>query len=185
MEQTVVKLLCSGNPNHRTIASAVQKIWPRAHFASRATGYDLRFWNPGSEDHFRQRIRDYDVFVNASFICDHGQLALLETTVQEWRAHNIKGHVVNIGSAAEFLGMDSAWGAYSIQKRALRDRSLQLHSQHGIRTTHVILGGLNDGKPENQQGLDLDHAAGVIQWCVSQVFCVPLVYAESDYDARY
>ena len=51
-------ILCTGNPAHTTVASAVQRKFPNAEFASRATGYDLRFWNHGSEDFFRNSIFD-------------------------------------------------------------------------------------------------------------------------------
>lgn len=180
-----MSMLCTGNPLHTTVASAVQRLWPHADFASRATGYDLRFWTPGSEDHFRKHIRNYDTFINSSFICGGGQLALLETTVQEWIKHKISGQIVSIGSSAEFLGSDSRWGVYSIQKRALRDRSLQLHGKHGIQTVHLIAGGLDDGKPENRMGLNLDHVASTIRWVLEQSFCVPLIYIESDYSKRY
>lgn len=185
MERVVVKMLCTGNPTHATVASAVQRLWPEADFASRATGYDLRFWDPGSEAVFRSRIGNYDVFVNSSFICGGGQLALLETTVQEWQRLGQTGWIINIGSSAEWLGSDSRWGVYSIQKRALRDRSLQLHGQNGMRTTHITAGGLNDGRAENQNGLDLDHVARTIQWVLEQPFCVPLVYIEADVYTRY
>lgn len=39
-----MKILCSGNPRHKTIASGVHQIYPHANFASTTTGYDLRFW---------------------------------------------------------------------------------------------------------------------------------------------
>lgn len=180
-----LKILCTGNPSHPTVASAVKRLWPQADFASRATGYDLTFWTPGSETYFRERIRNYDTFINSSFICGGGQLALLETTVEEWTHHGVVGRVINIGSSAEFLGSDSKWGIYSIQKRALRDRSLQLHNKKGIQTVHLIAGGLNDGKPENRAGLDLDYVADTIKWISEQSFCVPLIYLESVYNKRY
>lgn len=177
-----MKILCTGNPAHHTVASAVAKIWPQADFASRATGYDLRFWDPGSETYFRQQIRNYDVFINSSFICNGGQLALLETAAQEWIAMGKHGKIVNIGSSAEWLGVDSHLGVYSVQKRALRDRSLQLHGRSGLQTLHVVAGGLNDGKPENHSGLVLDHVAKTIKWALEQPFCVPLIYIEANFD---
>lgn len=180
-----MKILCTGNPSHCTVASAVQQQWPDAEFASRATGYDLRFWDPGSEKLFRDRIKNYDVFINSSFICGGGQLALLEVTVEEWRTHGVKGHVVSIGSSAEFLGVDSQWGIYSIQKRALRDRSLQLHGKHGISTVHLIAGGLNDGKSGNESALNLSYVAQTIEWVIGQQYCIPLIYIESDHGKRY
>jgi hypothetical protein len=180
MESVAVKkILCTGNPQHATVASAVKILWPDAHFASRTTGYDLRFWDAGSETFFREKIKHYEIFINSSFICNHGQMTLLETTVQEWTNCNHGGHIINIGSSAEFLGIDSRWQGYSIQKRALRDRSLQLHDKNGIYTTHLIAGGLNDGKPGNEQGLDLMAVANTIHWVLDQDFCVPLIYIES------
>lgn len=184
MELSAVKILCTGNPDHATVASAVRKIWPDADFASRQSGFDLRFWDPGSESHFRDHIKHYDTFINSSFICGGGQLQLLEATVQEWQSQKKSGIVINVGSSAEFLGVDSAWGIYSIQKRALRDRSLQLHGKNGIKTVHLIAGGLNDGQPEHSGGLALDHVARSIQWILTQPFCTPLIYIEADYSSH-
>lgn len=173
-----MKILCSGNPNHPTIASAVYKLFPDAEFASRATGYDLRFWDQGSEDYFRKKIVNYNVFINSSFICNGGQLALLETAHQEWSANNITGHIINIGSTAEWLGIDSKYTTYSIQKRSLRDRSLQLNRQSSIQTTHIIVGGINDGKPEHANWLDLNHVASVISWVLVHPCNIPLLQIE-------
>ena len=180
-----MKMLCTGNPQHKTVASAVQKIWPDADFASRQSGFDLRFWDPGSESYFRERIRHYDTFINSSFICGGGQLALLEATVEEWKNQKKSGTIINIGSSAEFLGIDSRWEIYSIQKRALRERSLQLHGKNSIKTVHLIAGGLDDGKPENKHNLDLDHVAETIKWILTQSFCTPMIYIEADYSKRY
>lgn len=174
-----MKMLCSGNPTHATVASGIQKVFPQAEFASRATGYDLRFWDPGSENHFRSRIKDYDVFVNSSFICGNGQMALLDVTHQEWSQNNIKGHVFNIGSTAEWLGVDSAYPEYSIQKRALRERSLQLNGKNKILTTHIIVGGINDGKPGHESWLDVVQVANTIRWVLEQNIEVPLIQIQA------
>ena len=179
MEPLSVKLLCTGNPNDPTVASAVKKLWPTADFASRTTGYDLRFWDAGSETHFRQQITKYDTFINSSFICNGGQINLLETAFDQWVHAGITGTIINIGSSAEWLGVDSQWGNYSIQKRALRDRSLQLNQKNGIKTVHLIAGGLNDGKPCNSKGLDLLYIAHTIQWILGQSFAIPLIYLEA------
>ena len=170
-----MKILCSGNPNHMTVASAVKQQFPAAEFASRATGYDLRFWDPNSEDHFREQIKNYTVFVNSSFICGGGQLQLLEATHQEWSSAGIAGHIINIGSTAEWLGVDSQYGEYSVQKRALKDRSLQLNGKKGIKTTHIVVGGINDGKPGHENWLDLKYIAESIDWAISRPYQVPLL----------
>jgi NADP-dependent 3-hydroxy acid dehydrogenase YdfG len=106
-------------------------------------------------------------------------MALLEVTVEEWVKAGIKGTIVNIGSSAEWQGTDSRHGVYGIQKRALRDRSLQLHGKQGIRTMHVTAGLLNDGAPQNRAGLDLNHVAQTIKWALEQPFCLPLLYIEN------
>jgi hypothetical protein len=174
-----MKILCTGNPAHATVASGIKKQFPTAQFASRATGYDLRFWDAGSESHFREQIINYNVFVNSSFICGGGQLALLEAAHQEWAAHKIRGHIVNIGSTAEWLGIDSKYPTYSIQKRSLRDRSLQLNCKEGIYTTHLIVGGINDQKPGHETWLNSDHIATTIDWVLSNPCNIPLLQIET------
>jgi hypothetical protein len=170
-----MKMLCSGNPNHKTIAGAIKVQFPDADFASRATGYDLRFWDVGSETHFRENIKNYNIFINSSFICGGGQLHLLEATFQEWSKHNIKGHVINIGSTAEWMGIESPFAEYSIQKRALRDRSLQLNSKNYIKTTHITLGGFDNGKPEHKNWLDTKYVAESIAWIIHNPCQIPLL----------
>jgi hypothetical protein len=178
-------ILCSGNPTHNTVASGVREILPNCDFASRATGYDLRFWDKGSEDHFRKNIVNYTVFINSSFICGGGQLQLLEACHQEWSTNNIKGHIINIGSSAECLGatndLDEIYGKYSIQKRALRDRSLQLSNINGIKTTHVTLGGINDGKPGHEEWLKPVDIAENIKWILDHKLDIKQIYIEQSY----
>lgn len=173
-------ILCTGNPTHKTVASAVAKKFPGCHFASRATNYDLTFWPDGSETFFRSQIVKYNVFINSSFICGGGQLMLLETTWNEWSKHNINGHIINIGSTSEHLGVDDrrvddVYGPYSIQKRALRDRSLQLNDRNGIKTSHITAGGLNDGKPGHEHWLSLDCIADTIEWILNNPNDIPLL----------
>jgi hypothetical protein len=186
VESITMKMLCSGNPVHITVASAVKKYFPFAEFASRATGYDLRFWDPGSETYFRKQIINYNVFVNSSFICGGGQLALLEATHEEWTKTNISGHIVNIGSTSEHLGVtdnqakDNVYGKYSIQKRALRDRSLQLNGLNNIKTTHIIAGGLNDGLSGHENWLDLTQVAKTIAWVIEHPCLIPLIEIQAN-----
>lgn len=167
-------ILCTGNPEDQTVASAVRKKFSNVDFASRATGYDLRFWDAGSKDFFCDNIKKYNVFINSSFICNDGQMQLLEVTHEIWTKNNINGHIINIGSSAEWLGINSPYGGYSVQKRALRDRGLQLDS-HRIKVTHITLGGLNDGKPGHENWLDLAYVADAILWVVNHPMRIPLL----------
>ncbi len=171
-------ILCTGNPNHHTLASAVSRKFPNAEFASRASGYDLTFWPDGTEQYFRDRIKNYTVFINSAFIYGGCQLALLETVWDEWSKNNIRGHIINIGSTSEHIGtsdsrVDSVYGTYSIQKRALRDRSLQLNNKKGIKTTHITVGGINDGKPGHEKWLSLDSIASTIEWILGNPNDIP------------
>jgi NADP-dependent 3-hydroxy acid dehydrogenase YdfG len=109
---------------------------------------------------------------------------LLETTWDVWVKHNIKGHIINIGSTAELMGIDdvridSIYGSYSIQKRALRDRSLQLNNKKEIKTSHIIAGGLNDGKPGHEKWLALDSIAKIIDYVIQHPDHIPLIEIHS------
>jgi len=187
VEPTTMNILCSGNPNHNTVASAIKKCFPSVDFASRATGYDLRFWDPGSETYFKEQIVNYNIFINSSFICGGGQLSLLETTHDSWAKAGVCGHIINIGSTAEYLGVndrqvnDKVYATYSIQKRALKDRSLQLNGANNIKTTHIIAGGLNDGKSGHETWLDLTHIANTVTWVINHPCLIPLIEIRANY----
>lgn len=174
-----MKILCTGNPTHKTVASAIFRRFPHAEFASRATGYDLSFWQKDSENFFRDNISRYDVFINASYICDRAQLTLLEICHNMWSQQNQTGHIINIGSTAELFGIDSVFGKYSIEKRALRDRSLQLNGVNNIKTSHITAGGLNDGLPGHEKWLDLDILADTINWILHNPARVPCIHLQA------
>lgn len=159
-------ILCSGNPSHITVASAVKKRFELVDFASRATGYDLRLNSPNSETYFKQQILKYNVFINSSYIAPGVQLNLLETVYKEWMRENIFGHIINLGSTIEWRN-EPEYAGYIESKIKLRTRSLELSGQTGItgvKNTHVIVGGLNDGKSGHENWLNLDHVADVIYW---------------------
>ena len=165
-----MKILCTGNPQHQTVASAVQKVFPDADFASRATNYDLRMWDEKSRQHFVENIAKYDILINSSFICNGGQMKILNETVEVWK----QGHIFNIGSTAEY---DSKYGQYHVDKQALRARSLQLNGNR-LKTTHIVASGLNDGEPGHETWIDLLSVAQTIQWILEQPFDVPLIGME-------
>ena len=75
----------------------------------------------------------------------------------------------------------SDFGSYSIQKRALRDRSLQLNSLNNIKTTHITAGGLNDGKPGHENWLDLAHMANLIEWIINHPCTIPIIGISAQY----
>lgn len=173
-----MKILCSGNPIHKTIASGVMQLYPDAHFASTSTGYDLRFWEHESETHFRQQIVNYNIFINASFLCKWGQHQLLEITHEVWSEHKIRGHIVNIGSSAELTGVrdDHGYpGNYSIQKSTLRDLSLYYNLKNKIKCSHIVVGGINDGIPGHEDWIEPLEIAKTIQYVLEHKYNVPII----------
>jgi len=173
-----MKILCSGNPNHKTIASGVVQIYPDADFASTSTGYDLRFWEHESETHFRQQIVNYDTFINASFLCKWGQHQLLEITHEVWTDHHIQGHIVNIGSSAELTGaIDNKGypGNYSIQKSTLCNLSIYYNRKNKIKCSHIIVGGINDGLSGHENWIEPLEIAKTIQYVLEHKHNVPII----------
>ena len=197
-----IKILCTGNPSEPTIAKSVKKIFNTINvdniictyktynvdFASRTYGYDLRMYDKESENHFRHSLKKYNVLINASFIHNGGQMQILNTTYDEWQKGNIKNmHVFNIGSITEYTGRSSKFGMYGIDKRALKERSLQLvymakwkskEIGGSFKSTHLTLGGLNDGKSGNENQLDMTYIAETIDWILRRPFDVPLISVE-------
>jgi len=170
----MIKILCTGNPNDYTVARAVKEVFPNADFASRSTGYDLRFWYPKDENFFIEQIKQYDVLINSSFIVNNAQIRILELTTQVWS----KGHIFNIGSTAEYEGRKTDLPmSYVTQKRSLRDLSLSLNSKY-LKTTHIVAGGLNDNKPEHKTWIDPIHIVNTIKWVLEQDVDIPIIGIE-------
>lgn len=171
-----MKILCTGNPNKPTLAKSIKKTFDNVDFASTSTGWDLRMWDQNSENYFRNNIKKYDVLINSSFICNGGQMKILNITFEE---HINPIHVINIGSTTEYLGRKSSYGIISIDKRALKERSMQLNLQNEtFKSTHLTLGGLNDGQPGHENWLNMDHIAETIDWILRRPFNVPLIGIE-------
>jgi hypothetical protein len=163
------KILCTGNPNNpNTVAHAVQKIWPTATFVSRGLGYDFQ---SDALDGVAELIAQHNTFINSSYVAPGVQLKLLELARKTWKF----GHVINLGSVHEFAH-DSE---YAHSKRALRDRSLELHD-YRFRTTHLILGGIRDDHPDHADWLLTDQIAQTIKWIVEQPFDVPLLNMQAE-----
>jgi hypothetical protein len=170
---TPVKILCTGNPKDFTVARAVKQVFPTAEFACRSTCYDLRMWELSDEEHFKKNIINYNVLINSSFISGGAQQKILEITRECWA----EGHIFNIGSTAEYEGRNSFFPSYSVQKRSLRDMSLSMCS-HEFKTTHMTVGGLNDGKQEHSDWLDPIEIANAIKWILDSKVSIPIIGIE-------
>lgn len=143
------KIICSGNPDghpedHRwqhTVAHGVREYLPETKFVHSSNGYDLRLWDDKRRDSFANLIKESTVFINASKICQLGQLQLLNLAYETAIQHKIKEYtVINIGSTAEFD--PNKFEMYSIEKNALKERSRQLAS-NGFRSSHITIGSLD------------------------------------------
>lgn len=165
----MTKLLCTGNEEKQTIAWAAKKKWPQTTLMSLSKGWDLRLPSLDDQDRFCCELEKHNVFINSSFI-DYGvQSMLLDTVVKEWMKKDIKGHIISLGTTLEF---DPAFinTPYVKSKLALRDLSLKYNQQTGItgvRSTYLMLGGVNNGKPENQNFIDPDRIVDVIEWVLN------------------
>jgi hypothetical protein len=171
-------ILCTGNPNHITVASAVKQCFLTANFASRATGYDFEL--PESYELFKKNIADYNVFINSSYVKPGVQLRLMDIAVAEWMEADIKGHIISIGTTAEWTN-DTQYSEYIQTKQQLHRRSLELNNETGItnvKTTYIIVGGVNDGKPENENYLKVSRIAHTIEWVLSNPDRISLIQIE-------
>ena len=167
-----MKIFCTGNPDRKTIAYSL----PCDH-ASLSSGWD--FLTDDTLDRFRKTIVKYDVFVNSSYIETGIQMKLLDLVVKEWMEHDVKGHIMNIGTTLENDPDDSQ---YCIDKLALRRRSLELSDQTGmtgIKTTYLVLGGVDNGEIENNDNVKTQDIASTILWIISQRYRVPLLQLDS------
>ena len=163
-----MKIFCTGNPEKKTVAYA---LGCDGH--SLSSGWN--FLNSDSLDRFKSTIADYNIFVNSSYIGPGVQLNLLNLAIETWQKHDIKGHIITIGTTRENNPDDSE---YCKSKLELRQRSLQLSNETGItgiKTTYIVLGGIDDGKLENNDKVTTDSISSSIHWILAQDCRIPLI----------
>lgn len=115
---------------------------------------------------FKTEIIKYDVFINSAYIGPNAQANLLDLTVSEWSRVNIKGHVFTVGTTAEW-NLQMSQTDYIKSKIALRQRCLEANQETGItgvKSTYLILGGINNGSPETRDYVDPMSIVQVIDW---------------------
>lgn len=172
-----LKILCTGNPNDFTIARFVKEEFPNTVFVSRSNGFDLNVADSVNEHLFRNKIKDFDIFINSSWV-DGNQTKLLEIVKQEWVNKKV-AYVINIGSNAEFDGDNFFDKNYSSKKLALRESSLALNTKN-FRTTHIILGGLHlSTETIDDHKLKLIDVVQTIKWILNCHFRIPLISIEA------
>jgi hypothetical protein len=158
-----MRILCTGNPDKFTIAWAAMQTWPNVDTISLSKGWDLT--TQQDLKNLEKKILNYDVFINSSYIASGVQEKLMQIVVQEWMRENIKGHVFNIGTTLEWT--DNQSGNYVRSKIALRTASLTANDQTGItgvKSTYLILGGVDDQQPQNQHYVHPLSITTAIEW---------------------
>jgi len=176
------RILCTGNPKDRGIAQAILKIFPDANFISRTNGFDLFFSAGHTETKFREKIKDYNVFINNAYIGEGCQERLLKIVREEWTY----GSVFNIGTLDEYEKWSWREPEYTEEKRRLRDLGIEMGDEK-FKTTHVIVGGFQALTPGSSQTMDPIHIAESIKWVLEAPFEVPIIGIQqmTDYVRAY
>lgn len=164
----MTRVLCTGNPNKKTLAWAALQKWPSSDSMSLSSGWDLRLPTPQDLVKFQQKISEHNIFINSSYVSSGTQLRLLQIVVEQWMNLDIKGHVFNIGTTLEHQeNHGSSNDNYVQSKLTLRKKSLDFNEQTGItgvKCTYVILGGVNNQEPATHDYVDPLNIFEVISW---------------------
>jgi len=177
-----MKILCTGNPNHRGIAKTLSSVIPNVDFISRSNGWNLKFIpaDLGLENRFREKLKDYDVLINNSNIKDGNQKRILQIAREVWQ----KGHVINIGSMAEYPKYSHADPGYAREKLALRDLSIELGDEN-FKTTHIVCGAYQGFSHDSvyETCMSATNIVTVIKWVLDAPFQVPIISVDYMNDA--
>jgi hypothetical protein len=164
------RILCTGNPKDRGIAQSISRLFSNADFISRANGFDLFFSTEDSEKKFREKLKDYNVFINNAYIGQGCQERLLKIVREEWS----EGSVFNIGTLDEYEKWAWREPEYTEEKRKLRELGIELGDEK-FKTTHIIVGGFQALTPGSSQTMDPIHIAESIKWILEAPFEVPII----------
>jgi hypothetical protein len=166
-----MKILISGNA-HEGLSAAIGRLYPdQVTFASRTTGYELT--NDAGRDAFCDSAVDTDVIIICAALWRFQQTVLLEAVSKRLRSEMKSPHIIVVGSTTDRVKNGKPW-LYNAEKKALRDFSNTL-SIGGVWTdglpkvSYISFGTLsnNQHKHPDRKCLDIDEAAGYIQWLIS------------------
>lgn len=157
------KILCTGNPdNPNELASGIQQVFPNADFISRTSGFNLDMSDYDNRIKFQEKIKEYNTFINLSYIKQGNQVELLRLVQSQWKF----GDIVNIGSVSDQLDTE-----YGLDKKQLKETSLHLNS-YRLKTSYVSLGTVNP------------QAVGeLVKWILDSEFIIPIIGYESEKEA--
>lgn len=177
-----MNILCTGNPDKLTIAWAAKQKWNQVKCISLSSGWDLTLVNQHDKIQFSSLIRNFDVFINSSFIAPTVQSQLLTLVCNEWMAADIKGHIITIGTTLE-MSEDKKFQLYINDKRELRNLSLDLSNQTaktGVKTTYVVVGGIDNQQPDTADFVDPCAVVNLIDWALNFSSLLPLIQIEKN-----
>jgi len=177
MDEKKFKILCTGNPNFRGLPQSILKEFPDTKFISLSAGYDLK--SSEGQTKFKNIIKDYNVFVNVSYISTGVQENLLKITKEAWT----EGHVFNIGSIAEYKKWEWYDINYTNEKRQLRETSLELSSEK-FKTTHITVGGFQDYSDNSNDKMHPDEIVKIIKYILLCPVNIPIVGIEKITDDK-
>lgn len=173
----MIKIICTGTPEHGGICQSLEKVFPDTFFVSRRTGYDLSTKN-GLEK-FSSVVNDYNIFINHSQIDLGVQETLLRIVADKWST----GSIINVGSIIEFEEWKWVDPITSEEKISLRDQSIYLASEK-LKTTHLITSGFQRHGPEEDIKIHPDKIVNIIKWILENDLHIPLIYVDELNDAR-
>ena len=165
-----MKIIITGNKNFG-LAKSLYALFPDAHFASRATGYELT--SKMGQEKFADIIPEYDVIINSGALWKFNQTVLLDTIYKKCVEHKHRPHVICIGSTPDRVKNSKAW-LYNAEKKALRDycNTLSLNGvwDKGPKVSLISFGSLSNvqEKHPDRKCLDIDRAALYIKWLIHQ-----------------
>jgi|TARA_B110000908_G_C10017604_1_gene341473 hypothetical protein len=171
------KIICTGNPVKPGIPNAVNTHFSNVKFISLSNGYDLN--TEEGRQKFKSIIKDYNVFVNVAQLTNGSQEKLLKIAYET----GMKGHVFNIGSIAEYKRWEWYDTNYTVEKRSLREASLELCSEF-FKTTHIIVGGFQDSTSADSSRMDPSEIVNIIKYILESSINIPIVGIEKIVDAE-
>ena len=167
----MIKILCTGNPEHIGIAREIKNIFPDAICVSRASGFDLS--TEQGLNKLKDLIPTFNVLINNSHVGPGTQLKILEMARQNWNA----GHVFNVGSIDEYSQFAHVNPRSHVEKNHLKHLAIE-YNNDVFKVTHITVGPFESSAkplPEPLDRLDPKHIAEAIKWILECNFDVPVI----------
>jgi hypothetical protein len=167
----MVKIICTGNPEHIGIAKEIKKIFPNAAFVSRSSGFDLST-NEGLEK-LKNILPNFNILINSSYISAGTQEKILNLAKEIWS----NGHVFNIGSLDEYELFSHVNPRSHQENNRLKALSINYNSDT-FKVTHITVGIFKSSiKPRT---LELDvmdpcNIAETIKWVLAAPIDIPVI----------